>query len=262
MFYPCFMKIFALLIVDVLGLKLQAAFYSNQIFEYYNLFDLDLNEGLESSAMASLINCLEKKNLIAKEEPYWCPHGHGYTSEGFDMKERLINHAHEIEKFEIKKPVTELIFLVNDRLIRKNDLLILRMIFRITKCKGDNWECIKGLDEKIEKYRGCESWNSPDCFENPETTRKYLILFRAYWNILKDYENQSILAITKKAICLFVKDNKLISEADLNNFSNQDDELIFECDEKIKEALYKDYNFSCDEILFSGKFVGFLRYLH
>ena len=262
MFYPCFMKIFALLIVSVLGLKLRAAFYSNLIFEYYNLFDLDLNEGLESSAMTSLINCLEKNNLIAKKEPYWCPHGHGYTSKGFDMKERLVNHAHEIGEFKIKKSVTELIFLVNDRLIRKNDLPILKMIFRIIKCKKDNWECIKRLDEKIEKYRDCEKWSYPDCFECPTAARQNFILCRADWNILKDYKNQSILALTKEAICLYVKGSKLISEVDLNNFSNQDDELIFECDEKIKEALYKGYDFSCDKILFSGKFVGFLNYLY
>ena len=254
------MKIITFLFINVLGFKLQAAFYSNVFSKYINLFDLDLNAGIECLKMEEIIDFMLEKGKIKTQEPYW--YSSYYRSGNNTEKELLMKQSHNIENVKFTKYITRLIFVVNDRLVIEEDLPILRMLFRIIKYKKNTRKCINTLNEQIKIYENCDSYFCFESHTRPATKRANLIEFRDACNELENFKGQSVLALTKQAICFYIKDDTRISKKDLNNFLQQDDGLIFECSEKIKEAFLNVYCFSGDMFIFDGKYVGFINYLH
>jgi len=86
------MKIITFLFINVLGFELKAAFYSNVFSKYINLFDLDLNEGIECSKMEEIVDFILEKGRIKTQEPYWC--SKYYSSGDNTEKESLMKQAH------------------------------------------------------------------------------------------------------------------------------------------------------------------------
>ena len=254
------MKIITFLFINVLGFELKAAFYSNVFSKYINLFDLNLNEGIECSKMEEIVDFILEKGRIKTQEPYWC--SKYYSSGDNTEKESLMKQAHDIASATFTKPVTKIIFVVNDRLVIEKDLPILRMLFRIIECKKDNWNCIYRLNEKIRIYKKYIDSHNLSRLERIVPTRESYIKFRDACNELKHYEDQPVLALTKQAICFYIKDDPKITDEDLNNFLQQDDDLIFECSEKIKEALQNVKSFCGDMVIFGEKYLDFTDYLH
>ncbi|EEQ81426.1 hypothetical protein NCER_102145 [Vairimorpha ceranae BRL01] len=254
------MKIIAFLFINVLGFELQAAFYSNEISKYFNLFDLDLDEGIEGLQMTKVIDYMIEGEIIKKWESY---HLSRYISTGdYNEKKILKKKAHNIASVIFDKFVTEFIFLANGKLIETEDLPILRMLFRMINCRKNNWKCIDKLNSAIKIHEEYGNWSYINPYDSISNKKKNLIKFRDACNELKHYEDQPILALTKLAICFYIKDDPKISDEDLNSFLNQNDDLIFECSEKIKNSFLNVYHFSGDTALFEGKYVGFIHYLH
>ncbi|KAF5139779.1 hypothetical protein AAJ76_3100037390 [Vairimorpha ceranae] len=254
------MKIITFLFINVLGFKLQAAFYSDVFLKYINLFDLDLNEGIECSKMKEIVDFMCGKGMIKMWEPY--RHSKYYSSGDNTEKESLMKQAHNIASATFTKLVTKIIFLVNGRLVIEEDLPILKMLFRIIRCKKNTWKCINTLNEQIKIYKNCDNWDCSESHTCPVLKREDFIKFRNACNELKHYEDQPILALTKQAIFFYIKDDPKVSDEDLDNFLQQDDGLIFECSKEIKEALQNVKSFSGDMVIFEGKYVGFIHYLH
>ena len=254
------MKIITFLFINVLGFKLQAAFYSNVFSKYINLFDLDLNAGIECLKMEEIIDFMLEKGKIKTQEPYW--YSSYYRSGNNTEKELLMKQSHNIENVKFTKYITRLIFVVNGRLVTIEDLPILRMLFGIIKYKKNTWECIDTLNEQIEIYENCDKCPYLGPYTYQVIMKEDYIKFRDACNELENFKGQSVLALTKRAICFYIKNNPKITDEDLNNFLQQDDGLIFECSEKIKEAFLNVYCFSGDMFIFDGKYVGFINYLH
>lgn len=254
------MKYIALFVLGILGLKLQVAFYSNEFFNKIPLFDLNFVDGLKNEKLNSIIDFMITKNLIKITNSF---DHESYYSNNEKLKELLSKQVKNIEIVMLDRLVNELIFLANDNLIKKVDLPICKMIFRIIECKKNNWEGIRKLHAGIEKYKWFETMNYyPCCYDCSLNERKNTFRFRAFCNLLKNYKNQSILALAKKSICFYIKNDQNISQKDINDFMIQDDEVIFECPKKIKVALTNVDFLSCDKILFDKKQVLFLNYLH
>ena len=95
------MKIIAFLFINVLGFELQAAFYSNEISKYFNLFDLDLDEGIEGLQMTKVIDYMIEGEIIKKWESY---HLSRYISTGDYNEKKILK----------KKLITlQVLFLIN-----------------------------------------------------------------------------------------------------------------------------------------------------
>ena len=254
------MKIITFLFINVLGFKLQAAFYSNVFSKYINLFDLNLNEGIECSKMEEIVDFMLGIGMIKTKEPYW--RSSYYRTPNNPEKELLMKQAYNIENVTFTKNVTELIFVVNGRLVTIEDLPILRMLFGIIKYKKNTWECIDTLNEQIEIYENCDKCPYLGPYTYQVIMKEDYIKFRDACNELENFKGQPILALTKRAICFYIKNNPKITDEDLNNFLQQDDGLIFECSEKIKEAFLDACCCSEDMVMFDEKYVAFINYLH
>ncbi|EEQ81188.1 hypothetical protein NCER_102540 [Vairimorpha ceranae BRL01] len=123
-----------------------------------------------------------------------------------------MKQSHNIENVKFTKYITRLIFVVNDRLVIEEDLPILRMLFRIIKYKKNTRKCINTLNEQIKIYENCDSYFCFESHTRPATKRANLIEFRDACNELENFKGQSVLALTKQAICFYIKDDTRISK--------------------------------------------------
>ena len=146
---------------------------------------------------------------------------------------------------------------VNNKLISARRLKILKIMFMITRLQLQNWAIIDIFDEKIEKYLKKRFNVKPKYPMCKDVTRKRLLKLKDACVVLKSNKNQSVLRLAKHFIMYYTGGNLSLHFKDMYNFLLADDEMIFECDEKIisviclvKLHILVDFVFSYDELMF------------
>lgn len=253
------MKIIALLILNVLGFELQVAFYSIRIDESYDLFDLSLDEGLEDPRMTSIIECMIENKLVLTD--YNTPMAEHCYSSDISIKEDFVKHIKNNRNVKICSSVYSLLFLANDRLVKKKDLPILITMFRIIKCKKNNWKAIEGLEAKYEKIKDYFKENMAISSSLDKSFFANFTIFCNAYKVLKDFKSESLVALTKRAILFYIKDVPSIDQSDINDFLAQNEDYIFECSTKIKKVLSYLVSSLIDDFFFRENYVFFIEYL-
>ncbi|KKO74193.1 hypothetical protein AAJ76_1030001592 [Vairimorpha ceranae] len=247
LFTPCMLFIvLSAMLRGVINLTIEISgeFYTNDFKVDQYKMAINLDEGMNNQEFQRLIKKVAiSYQRFAKLRP---------LPESFSGK--YLNSSCNETTYSLN-PI--IVVTVNNKLISARRLKILKIMFMITRLQLQNWAIIDIFDEKIEKYLKKRFNVKPKYPMCKDVTRKRLLKLKDACVVLKRYKKQSVLHLAKHFMMYYTSENLSLHFTDMYNFLLADDEMIFECDEKIisviclvKLHILVDFVFSYDELMF------------
>ena len=247
LFTPCMLFIvLSAMLRGVINLTIEISgeFYTNDFKVDQYKMAINLDEGMNNQEFQRLIKKVAiSYQRFAKLRP---------LPESFSGK--YLNSSCNETTYSLN-PI--IVVTVNNKLISARRLKILKIMFMITRLQLQNWAIIDIFDETIEKYLKAIFNVNPKCQMCKDVTRKRLLKLKDACVVLKSNKNQSVLRLAKHFIMYYTGGNLSLHFKDMYNFLLADDEMIFECDEKIISIIcpvklnnLADFVFSYDELMF------------